>query len=199
MNTNTTSTRNPEPTSNPRNPAQNQPNREQPRVSNRNSNGRQDSSGSTGTSSSPNSTKPLQRFRFEKLEVWHTAKELTVRVDQALRRPGRDASSTLNEAYGRWLVKSSFEVADAIAEGSNHYGDASMIDGLELARSEIARLGSQLHLCEGLGLLQSETTEELLQVAMSLNSRIKGLQRAIRNEGQKSSGGQPQDHGFDTR
>gem|GEM_PF-6187342 len=130
-----------------------------------------------------------QRFRFEKLEVWQASRELVVKVHETfIGNGGLNSGGELNPLV-RWMIQTSLEIPDAIAEGSNRYGDNEMVAALERAQSGLARLGSELEIATQVGLVTPARCEELLASTLAINAQLKGFERFLTGDGGRNSGG----------
>lgn len=145
------------------------------------------SSGSAPASAQPSNTQQgsgPQRFRYEKLEVWHAAKALAIELHRAL-----ETHRNQNATFADRLQETSVLIAGDIAEGANRYGDAAMAQAVDRAAAGTARLGCELAIAQELGLMNSQQTQALTESAMGLNAKLKGFERFLNGEGPRRQGG----------
>ncbi|OOG23588.1 four helix bundle protein [Thioalkalivibrio denitrificans] len=113
--------------------------------------------------------------RFEELEVWRRARELTARV-YMLTRNGALARDT---ALCRQMCRSAVSVMSNIAEGYERGGNRKLVNFLSMAKGSAGELRSQCYVVEDAGLLDSDQAEQLRRDCLVLSRMLAGFIRYL--------------------
>lgn len=112
-------------------------------------------------------------FRFEKLEVWQFAIELSDQVYEVTRSFPSDERSGLTNQLRRAAVS----VAANIAEGSGRSTDREFVRFLEIAYGSLMEVVSHLKFAERQGFLETGKVEQLYEAADRPSRMLSGLRR----------------------
>lgn len=113
-------------------------------------------------------------FPFEKLEVWHLAKEFTKRIYSVTSR------FPVEEKYGlaSQLNRAAISVASNLAEGSARMSFKDQAHFSQLAYGSLMEVACQLVIGLELGFLDQTKYDELRQDVTLLSSKINALRRS---------------------
>ncbi|MEY2486979.1 MAG: hypothetical protein QOG67_484 [Verrucomicrobiota bacterium] len=120
------------------------------------------------------STQP--QYPFEKLRVWHAAKELAMSVYRVTAKFPRSEVYALTSQCNRAAVS----VAANVAEGSARQSRKDQAHFSEIAYSSLMELACLIILCQELGLLSAETEGSLRQSIESVSAQLNALHRSQR-------------------
>ena len=112
---------------------------------------------------------------FRDLHVWQKAMELAREV--YLQTEGFPKSETFG--LRMQLRRSAVSVASHIAEGHGRLSDSELQKCLGMARGSLYEFETQLDLASGLGFLNTEATEKILDLATQTAKLINGLLRSV--------------------
>jgi len=112
---------------------------------------------------------------FRDLHVWQKAMELAREVYI------RTEDFPKSETFGlrMQLRRSAVAVASHIAEGHGRLTDAELQKCLGMARGSLYEFETQLDLACGLGFLNNDSTDKLLDIATQTAKLINGLLRSV--------------------
>ena len=118
---------------------------------------------------------PNIRFRFEKLEVWQSARLLNREVYQVTR------SFPVNEQFGltSQLRRASVSVPSNIAEGSGRNSDKDFAHFLEQAYGSLMEVASDTFLAVDEGYLTVEQSDLVLNRAQIVAGQLVSLNRSL--------------------
>jgi four helix bundle protein len=109
--------------------------------------------------------------RFEELEVWKRARELTARV-YALKRGGALARDA---ALCGQMCRSAVSVMSNIAEGYERGGNRELVNFLSIAKGSAGELRSQTYVAQDAGLLDAQELEQLRGDCLTLSRMLAGF------------------------
>ncbi len=115
-----------------------------------------------------------KQFPFEKLEVWHDARKLVVRVYHQTRRYPKEETYRLASQLNR----AALSVANNLAEGSTRAGLKDQAHFSNLAYGSLMETASDLTIFEDLSLTAPEESDALLLDAHDLAVRIHNLRES---------------------
>ena len=114
-------------------------------------------------------------FRFEKLDVWHKAIELTDQVYAATRAFPGDERFGLTSQIRRAAVS----IASNIAEGSSRASDVDFLRFLEIAYGSLMEVVTQARIAHRQQILNDLGHEELVRHAEQLARMLSGLRASL--------------------
>jgi four helix bundle protein len=109
--------------------------------------------------------------RFEELEVWKRARELTARVYALTRRGALARDSALR----RQMCRSAVSVMSNIAEGYERGGNRELINFLSMAKGSAGELRSQTYVAQDADLLDADQLEQLRGDCLALSRMLAGF------------------------
>jgi four helix bundle protein len=115
--------------------------------------------------------------RFEELQAWQMARELTKRIYVITRRPDfkRDFR------FCAQIRSASISIGSNIAEGFERGTQQEFIRFLTIARGSCAEVRSQLYTALDVGYITNEEFAELLDYAEQVGRVIGGLRQSVMN------------------
>ena len=126
--------------------------------------------------------------KFEEIEAWKKARELTKRI-YALSRSGEFARDfSLKDQVRR----ASVSIMSNIAEGHDRSGTGEFVHFLATAKGSAAEVRSQLYVALDQDYLNERTFVETLGLANETASMIAGLMNYLRKSGIKGSKYKPE-------
>ena len=114
---------------------------------------------------------------FEKLRVWHLARELTCRIYTATRSNRFKADRSLAQQ----LRRAAISVMSNIAEGRERGGEREFRQFLLIAKASCGEIRSQLYAAEDLGYLDQPEVGQLRAQAASLSRRLHAFASRLSN------------------
>ncbi len=116
-----------------------------------------------------------QAFRFEKLTVWQSARELAGEVYATTKSFPRD------EAFGltSQLRRAAVSVPTNIAEGSGRNSDADFAHFLEIAYGSAMEVASLLYVAGDVAVLPLESRDVLLNLTSQVTAQISSLNKSL--------------------
>jgi len=105
---------------------------------------------------------------FEDLNVWKRSCQLAVRIYELL-KDCRDFG--LKDQ----MTRSAVSIPSNIAEGSERGSNADFIRFLHIAKGSAAELRTQVYIANRVGLLSSDTKNELVAETKEISSMLQGL------------------------
>src|SRR6185295_12332495 len=121
--------------------------------------------------------------KFEEIECWKRARQLTRRVYEITNRTAFAKDFGLKDQIRR----ASVSVMSNIAEGYDRSGTAEFVHFLATAKGSAAEVGSQLYVALDQGYIQEEEFIELKGLASETGNMIAGLMRYLRTSGFKGT------------
>ena len=121
--------------------------------------------------------------KFEEIECWKRARELTRRIYEATNRTAFAKDFGLKDQIRR----ASVSVMSNIAEGYDRSGTAEFVHFLATAKGSAAEVSSQLYVALDQGYIQEEEFIELKGLASETGNMIAGLMRYLRTSGFKGT------------
>jgi four helix bundle protein len=121
--------------------------------------------------------------RFEEIECWKKARELTRRIYQITSKPAFARDFGLRDQIRRAAVS----VMSNIAEGYDRSGTAEFIHFLATAKGSAAEVRCQLYVAIDQGYVQEDIFVELNALASETGNMIGGLMKYLRFSGYKGS------------
>jgi four helix bundle protein len=112
---------------------------------------------------------------FRDLHVWQKAMELALEVYLRIEEFPKSETFGLRLQL-RWTAVA---VASHIAEGHGRLTDAELQKCLGMARGALYEFETQLDLASGLGFINAEATERILDLATQTAKLINGLLRSV--------------------
>jgi four helix bundle protein len=114
-------------------------------------------------------------FRFEKLEVWHKAIEMSDRVYEITRKfPD-------NERFGltSQMRRAAVSVASNVAEGSSRMSTMDFLRFIEIAYGSLMELITQALIAKRQGFLPEESYNEAYRQSEQLARMLSGLRSSL--------------------
>lgn len=121
--------------------------------------------------------------KFEEIECWKKARELTRRVYQITNAPAFARDFALKDQIRRAAVS----VMSNIAEGYDRSGTAEFVHFLATAKGSAAEVRCQLYVAADQGYLQGDNFAELNSLASETGSMVGGLMKYLRGSGYKGT------------
>jgi len=127
------------------------------------------------------------RFRFEKLQVWYEARNLSRDIYRLTQ------SFPTAELYGltSQIRRAAVSISANIAEGSGRNSERDFAHFLEQSYGSAMELASHLYLASDLGFFGKESLEALLTCVESAAKRIAALNRSLNINENKVRAGPP--------
>lgn len=116
---------------------------------------------------------------FVKLQVWHKAHALTLRIYEATRRFPADERFGLTSQMRR----SAASVPANIAEGCGRGGEAELARFLQIAQGSGSELGYHLLLARDLGFLKEEIANELISLSREVTRMLQSYRSKLKANG----------------
>ncbi len=112
---------------------------------------------------------------YRDLMVWQKSIDLTVRTYELTRR------FPAEERYGltSQMRRAAASVPANIAEGQARRSTGEFLQSLGIARGSLAEVETFLTLSERLGLIRSETRDNVLENCAEINKMLTGLMRSL--------------------
>lgn len=117
--------------------------------------------------------------RFEDLEVWQIARDLSVEIYRITQGGGFYRDFGLRDQIRRAAVS----VMSNIAEGFDRYSRAEFKQFLSIARGSASEVRSQLHLALALGYISQEQFDHLSEVCWRVARMLGSLRAVVGQEG----------------
>ena len=117
----------------------------------------------------------MQRFRFEKLNVWQSARAL----NRDVYRSTKLFPTSEQFALTSQLRRSSISISSNIAEGAGRNSDRDFAHFLEQAFASAMELASQVFLALDETYLTKDESEKLLDEIQRLSAQIAALNRSL--------------------
>ncbi len=121
--------------------------------------------------------------KFEEIECWKRARELT---RQVYRVSGR-AAFARDFGLKDQIRRASVSVMSNIAEGYDRSGTAEFVQFLSTAKGSAAEVRCQLYVATDQGYIHDDDFTELTALAEQTGSMIGGLMRYLRTSGYKGT------------
>ncbi len=121
--------------------------------------------------------------KFEEIESWRKARELTKGVYDVSKRPLFSKDFSLRDQIRRAAVS----VMSNIAEGFDRSGTGEFIQFLATAKGSAAELRSQLYVALDQEYINAEQFESLSELASDAANMIGGLMNYLRRSGYKGT------------
>jgi four helix bundle protein len=121
--------------------------------------------------------------KFEEIECWKRARELTRRIYQVTNRPTFARDFGLKDQIRRAAVS----VMSNIAEGYDRSGTAEFVHFLAIAKGSAAEVSSQLYVALDQGYIQETQFMELNSLASETGNMVAGLMHYLRGSGFKGN------------
>jgi four helix bundle protein len=121
--------------------------------------------------------------KFEEIECWKRARQLTRRVYEVTNRPAFARDFGLKDQIRR----ASVSVMSNIAEGYDRSGTAEFVHFLATAKGSAAEVKCQLYVAADQGYIQEDHFIELSALATETGSMIAGLIKYLRASGYKGT------------
>lgn len=116
-----------------------------------------------------------QPFRFEKLTVWQSARQLSSDIYSATQRFPQEELFGLTSQLRRAAVSS----AANIAEGSGRNSDADFAHFLEVAYGSAMELAALPHVAADTGRLEEPARDVLLGLVAETSAQLSALNRSL--------------------
>ncbi len=113
--------------------------------------------------------------RFEDIQAWQKARELTRSVYQATNRPAFRLDWPLRDQIRRAAVS----VMSNIAEGFERGGDREFIQFLSIAKGSTGEIRAQLYVAYDAGYLAQQDFQTLQDAALGTGSLIGGFMKYL--------------------
>jgi four helix bundle protein len=121
--------------------------------------------------------------RFEDIETWQKARELTRRIYKISGRAAFAKDFSLRDQIRR----ASVSIMSNIAEGYDRSGTAEFIHFLAMAKGSAAEVRCQLYVATDLDYIEKAEFNELTVLAAETGRMVGGLMKYLRNAGHKGS------------
>src|SRR4030095_4380554 len=121
--------------------------------------------------------------KFEEIECWKRARELTRRVYEITNRPAFARDFGLKDQIRR----ASVSVMSNIAEGYDRSGTAEFIHFLATAKGSAAEVRCQLYVAVDQGYIEENNFIELSALASETGNMVAGLMKYLRASGYKGT------------
>lgn len=121
--------------------------------------------------------------RFEEIECWKRARELTRRIYDITGQPAFARDFGLKDQIRR----ASVSVMSNIAEGYDRSGTAEFVHFLATAKGSAAEVRCQLYVAADQGYIRDERFAELNALAIEIGSMLAGLMKYLRSSGYKGT------------
>jgi four helix bundle protein len=121
--------------------------------------------------------------KFEEIECWKKARELTRRIYEITNKPAFARDFGLKDQIRRAAVS----VMSNIAEGYDRSGTAEFIHFLATAKGSAAEVRCQLYVAADQGYIQQEHFIELSNLASDTSRMLSGLMKYLRASGYRGT------------
>ena len=121
--------------------------------------------------------------KFEEIECWKRARELTRRVYEITNR----AAFARDFALKNQIRRASVSVMSNIAEGYDRSGTAEFVHFLATAKGSAAEVKCQLYVAADQGYIQEDDFIKLSALASETGSMVAGLIKYLRSSGYKGT------------
>ena len=121
--------------------------------------------------------------KFEEIECWKRARELTRRVYEITGQPAFARDFGLKDQ----IRKASVSVMSNIAEGYDRSGTAEFVHFLATAKGSAAEVRCQLYVAADQGYIQEDRFVELNALATETSRMLAGLMKYLRASGYKGT------------
>ncbi len=111
------------------------------------------------------------KFSFEKLDVWHLAKNLALKIYQTTNIFPKKELFCLTSQMNRAAIS----VSSNIAEGSSRKSTKDQIHFYNLAFSSLTELYSQVLIANELNYIQNDQVDELRNTIFELSNKLNAL------------------------
>jgi four helix bundle protein len=113
-------------------------------------------------------------MRFEDLEVWKRATNLSVAIY-------RGTTSLRDYGFRDQITRAGLSIPSNIAEGFERESEKECINFLSYAKGSAGELRSQIYIGNKIGYIANEKSQEWLQEAEQISSMLSGLIKTKRN------------------
>lgn len=113
-------------------------------------------------------------FSFEKLNVWHDARELVKSIYLLVEKLPKDEKFSLIDQ----LKRSGISVASNIVEGTSRSSYKEKIRFIEVAYGSLLEMYSQLILCTDLGYIENAELLEIKNLTYKISNELNALKNA---------------------
>ena len=121
--------------------------------------------------------------RFEEIEAWQKARELTRRVYQF-----SNQGEFVNDfALRNQIRKSCISIMSNIAEGFERQGNAEFVQFLLIAKGSAGEARTQLYIALDQGYISDSTFEDLFKLVMEICRMLGGLVKYLQASDKKGS------------
>ncbi len=117
--------------------------------------------------------------RFEDLEVWKKAVELSIRIYELI-------GSSKDFGFRDQVTRSALSIPSNIAEGFERTSNKEFMRFLDIARGSCGELRTQLYIGVRAGFLDREKGDALIAETREVSAMITGLIKAIKSQGSGS-------------
>ena len=121
--------------------------------------------------------------KFEEIECWKKARELTRRIYEITNQPAFARDFGLKDQIRRAAVS----VMSNIAEGYDRSGTAEFVQFLATAKGSAAEVRCQLYVAADQGYIQEQHFHELNFLASETSRMLAGLMKYLRASGYKGT------------
>jgi four helix bundle protein len=121
--------------------------------------------------------------KFEEIECWKRARELTRRIYEITNKPAFSRDFGLKDQIRRAAVS----VMSNIAEGYDRSGTAEFVHFLATAKGSAAEVRCQLYVAADQGYVQEDHFMELNALAAETSRMVAGLMKYLRASGYKGT------------
>jgi len=121
--------------------------------------------------------------RFEDIEAWKKARELTREIYAVSRQAAFAKDFGLKDQIRRAAVS----IMSNIAKGFERGGDKEFAQFIVLAKGSSAEVRSQLYVALDEGYIDQDTFERLSRATLEINWMLMGLMKYLRNSEYKGS------------
>jgi four helix bundle protein len=121
--------------------------------------------------------------RFEDLEVWQKARELT----KSLYKETRIGEFSRDYSLKDQIRRASVSVMSNIAEGFDRGGDKEFIQFLSIAKGSAAEIRSQLYAALDQEYITSERFTDLAEMAIEVSRMLSALMKYLNDSGFRGS------------
>jgi len=121
--------------------------------------------------------------RFEDIEAWKKARELTKRIYEISDRGNLARDFGLKDQ----IKRSSISIMSNIAEGFEREGDNEFRQFLSIAKGSVGELKAQLYVALDAGLIAAEEFSGLMSLSDEISRLIAGFMRYLKHSTHKGS------------
>jgi four helix bundle protein len=121
--------------------------------------------------------------KFEEIECWNRARELTRRIYKITSKPGFSRDFGLKDQIRRAAVS----IMSNIAEGYDRSGTGEFVQFLATAKGSAAEVRCQLYVAADQNYIQESEFTELSSLAAETGNMVGGLMKYLRASGLKGT------------